>query len=48
MLSVQRINISLKKNKQKKKHSIQIFSVQKKKKKFNLVSFEGFPQKQRL
>lgn len=47
MLSVQRINISLKKTK-KKKHSIQIFSVQKKKKKFNLVSFEGFPQKQRL
>lgn len=48
MLSVQRINISLKK-KTKKKHSIQIFSVQKKKKKFfNLVSFEGFPQKQRL
>lgn len=47
MLSVQRINISLKKN--KKKHSIQIFSSKKKKKNFfNLVSFEGFPQKQRL
>lgn len=46
MLSVQRINISLKKK--QKKHSIQIFSSKKKKNFFNLVSFEGFPQKQRL
>lgn len=47
MLSVQRINISLKK-KTKKSIAYRFSVFKKKKKKFNLVSFEGFPQKQRL